>query len=293
MYKASIPGVYDLQKPGGALPLVFDSPHSGTIYPEDFDYACDYAVLESAEDKYVDDLFADVPDHGAALLCALFPRTYIDVNRCEKDIDHDLLEDIWPEESNPSPRSFAGIGLIRRLIRPGTPVYNRTLKAEEVRARIEKYYRPYHQTLENLIHDAQGYYGQVWHINCHSMPSQSAFQNALGRANPFRTPDFVLGDRGGTTCDPDFIHAIRDYLKNLGYRVAINDPYKGVELVRRYSAPAQGRHSLQIEINKALYMNEDTCRKLAKYDVFKRDINRLIGFCTDYVSARLVPLAAD
>lgn len=293
MHKTEIEGIYRLHRPEQPIPLVFDSPHSGHDYPDDFDYACDFDILEKAEDKFVDDLFASAPAHGAPLLCACFPRSYIDVNRCEKDIDHELLEDIWPEESAPTPRSEAGIGLIRRLVRPGLPVYDRTLKSGEIRHRIDTYYRPYHDTLQSLIDDAHMTYGQVWHINCHSMPSHSSFVSSLRRANPFSMPDFVLGDRDGTTCDPQFTRTIRDFLKKQGYSVTINDPYKGVELVQRYSVPANGRHSLQIEINKSLYMNEETCRPHKGYDRFKQDINALIGFLADYAQSRLIPLAAD
>lgn len=293
MYKTEIQGVYHLNKPQNPLPLVFDSPHSGTLYPDDFDFSCDFGILEKAEDKYVDDLFATAPDHGGSLLCALFPRSYIDVNRCEKDIDQELLEELWPEEINPTPRSEAGIGLIRRLVRPGMPVYDRHLKTNEIRHRIETYYRPYHTALDHLIHEAHTAYGQVWHINCHSMPSQSSFVSSLRRANPFQLPDFVLGDRDGTACDPVFTRAVRDFLKNMGYTVAINDPYKGVELVQRYSDPAMGRHSLQIEINKSLYMNEDTNEKTRNYSTLKNDTNKLMSFLSYYVNSNLVPLAAD
>lgn len=290
MQKESVNGIYTLIRPKTGLPLVFDSPHSGTTYPADFDYACDFALLEKAEDKYVDDLFSAAPDYGAALLCAHFPRSYIDVNRCAQDIDMDLLEDAWTDAINPTTRSHAGIGLIRRLVRPGMPLYNRTLKASEIKHRIENYYIPYHDALERAIGDAHYNYGQVWHVNCHSMPTQEA---QSFRATPLKATDFVLGDRDGTTCDLDFTHAVRDFLKGLGYRVAVNDPYKGVELVRRYSNPATGRHSIQIEVARGLYMDERTYKKSRKFEALKTDINRLIGFCAEYVESSRLPMAAD
>ena len=145
--------------------------------------------------------------------------------------------------------------------KPGQPVYDRDLTPAEVRSRIETYYHPYHDVLEKLIEGAHYNFGQVWHINCHSMPSASASRGALNRVNPFQTPDFVLGDRDGTTCDIDFTHFLRDQLKSMGYKVAINDPYKGVELVERYSDPARGRHSIQIEICRSLYIDEETYQK--------------------------------
>ncbi|MEZ5919527.1 MAG: N-formylglutamate amidohydrolase, partial [Alphaproteobacteria bacterium] len=165
--------IYTLTRPETpALPLIFDSPHSGTLYPEDFGYACDFHTLESAEDKYVDDLFASAPAFGAALLCAHFPRSYIDPNRSADDIDPALLAGLWDGALPiaPSPRSDAGIGLIRRLVRPGIPVYDRPLTSAEITARIERYYTPYHEALETLITEAHYNFGQVWHVNCHSMP---------------------------------------------------------------------------------------------------------------------------
>jgi len=289
LQKESVQGVYTLYKPSNPLPLVFDSPHSGRVYPHDFDYACPLDALEKAEDKYVDDLFITAPDHGATLLLAEFPRSYIDVNRCARDLDPHLITDHHKMNSAPTARSHAGIGLIRRLLRPGVPIYNRPVTLAEVQNRLQTYYHPYHETLKALIEGAHYRFGEVWHINCHSMPSQSAGT----RAAPAHAPDFVLGDRDGTTCDLGFTHAVRDFLKGLGYRVAINDPYKGVELVRRYSAPLRGRHSLQIEVAKRLYLNENTNEKLSQYNEVKVDLERLISFCAAYVQDRALPLAAD
>lgn len=295
MHKVSLPGIYRLIRPDNGLPLVFDSPHSGTVYPDDFDYVCDFAQLEKAEDKAVDDLFASAPDYGAAFLAADFPRSYIDVNRCVTDIDEHVLDEPWPETLNPSARSGAGIGLVRRIVRPGLPLYDHPLSVNAIRHRIETYYVPYHAALAGLITDAHDTHGQVWHVNCHSMPPQSSFagQPGMFRAYPARNPDFVLGDRDGTTCSLDFTHALRDHLRHQGYTVAINDPYKGVELVYRYSDPAAGKHSIQIEVCKSLYLEEDLVTKSKNYNALKDELNNLIGFCADYVRAQAMPLAAD
>lgn len=275
-----------------SLPLIFDSPHSGTAYPDDFHFSCDFSELEKAEDKYVDQLFAAAPDYGAALLCATFPRSYIDVNRCATDIDPELLHEPWPHsEIAPSARSDAGIGLIRRLVRPGVPVYDRVLSAREIQNRIENFYTPYHTALEKLIDESHYNFGQVWHVNCHSMPASSARPKNSGRLN--HPSDIVLGDRDGTTCDLDFTHALRDVLKKMGYVVTINDPFKGVELVRRYSNPARGFHSIQIEVNKSLFMNEDTNQKNKNFTRVKDDMEKLMSFCAEYVDSNLLNLAAD
>ena len=280
------------------LPLVFDSPHSGRIYPDDFNHACDQDMMERAEDNHVDTLFADCGKYGASFLKAEFPRTYIDVNRGADDIDLSLFDsaDEWTgTPARPTNRSQAGIGLIRRLLRPGTPLYDRYLSAEEVTHRIEHYYTPYHQALETLTNDAYYNFGQVWHINCHSMPS-AASKNRFTRAplSLFHDePDFVLGDRDGTSCSAHFTRSVRDFLKSLGYRVAINHPYRGVELVRRYAEPSIGKHSLQLEINKALYWNEEKCKPSKKYDAFKQNMDKFVSFCADYVSEQLIDMAAD
>jgi N-formylglutamate amidohydrolase len=286
-------------KPQNPLPLVYDSPHSGTIYPDDFHYSCDFSELRKAEDHYVDELFSSTPRLGAAFLSAHFPRSYIDVNRAACDIDTDLLAHLWPEDTHgkiaPTSRSDAGIGLIRRLVRPGVPVYNRPLSADEIQRRIQTYYNPYHTALESLIDEAHYNFGVVYHINCHAMPASSARPrqplSMIGREA--RVADFVLGNRDGTTCDHDFMSEIRKFLKNMGYNVTINDPFKGVELVRRFSNPARGRHSLQIEINKSLYMDEETGEKSPNYGALKADIEKLTAFTAAYSDSSLGQLAAD
>lgn len=295
-----MPDVFRITRPQGtSLPLIFDSPHSGRDYPGDFDYVCSRPDLESAEDSFVDELFSAAPAHGAALLCALFPRSYIDVNRAEDDIDPGLLgergAEIYPHPINPSARSDAGIGLIRRLVKPGAPVYGRALTYAEIQKRIETYYRPYHDALQKLVDEAHYNFGQVWHVNCHSMPSASAKPRQPLPLNRGRsqTVDFVLGDRDGTTCAPEFTRAIRDYLRSLGYTVTVNDPFKGVELIARHSNPARGRHSLQIEINKALYMDESSGRKTPGFEKLKTDIEKLVKFCAGFAQSRLTSLAAD
>ena len=270
------------------LPLIFDSPHSGTSYPPDFGYAAPLDLLRRAEDAFVDELFAAAPAHGAGLLAALFPRSYIDPNRHEADIDVSLLEGAWPHALAPTKRSRRGMGLIRRILKGDLPVYDRKLSVDEVRARIDNYYRPYHAELEAMLDAAHGSWGQVWHVNCHSM-------RALGR-KPGDPPfggdgkpraDFVLGDLDGEACDADFREAVREGLVGLGYRVVLNKPFKGAELVSRYSDPGSGRHSLQIEINRRLYMDEKKVEKTANFEGLKADIERLIADIAGYVRARV------
>lgn len=273
-----------------SVPLVFDSPHSGTLYPDNYGYSSDLGLLRRTEDLFVDDLFESVPGVGAPLLAAQFARSYIDVNRAEDDIDPDLLDTDWPKSFTPTQRSAAGHGLVHRLIKSGFPIYDRRLSVDEVQNRIEEFYHPYHAALKTLIEDTHYKFGTVWHINCHSMNSLAS---QVGSAFQFQEADFVLGDRDGTSCDQKFTIQIKEFLTDLGYTVYVNDPYKGVELLRRYSNPLMGFNSLQIEINKKLYLNEGTQEKSKKYNQLKDDIKTLCEFLADWTSAQKISQAAD
>jgi N-formylglutamate amidohydrolase len=258
---------HDPEPGAAAVPLVFDSPHSGSIYPADFAYAAPFQVLRRAEDAFVDELFETAPRHGAALLAALFPRSYVDPNRHEHEVDPALMEDEWPHPILPSERSDRGLGVIRRLVRSTVPVYDRRLSAAEIQSRIAAFHRPYHDELAALIDGAHGRHGEVWHVNCHSM-------KAANKGRP--RADFVLGDRDGTSCGAEFTAAVTEALTAMGYRVALNRPFRGAELVIRHGRPREGRHSLQIEINRGLYMDEERIEKTAGFGPLKADIDRLI-----------------
>src|SRR4051812_4469606 len=165
-----IPGVLWRRDPQGArLPLVFDSPHSGSHYPDDFAYRCPLPVLRRAEDAYVDQLYDAAPAHGATLIAALFPRSYIDANRAADDLDPAILA--RPLPSSLRPRPVTRVGLVRRHARPGVAIYDAKLEPEDVLARIERYHKPYHGVLDDSVDGLHREFGAVWHINCHSMPS--------------------------------------------------------------------------------------------------------------------------
>ncbi|HEV8391029.1 MAG TPA: N-formylglutamate amidohydrolase [Dongiaceae bacterium] len=277
-----VPGVLLSRGPiGPALPLVFDSPHSGRDYPEDFGHSVPVELLRRAEDAFVDELIESAPSHGATLLTALFPRSYIDPNRHEHEVDPAMLGEPWPHPILASEKSEMGLGLVRRLIKGNVDIYDRPLSADEILARIEGFHRPYMTELERLLDAAHGSHGVAWHINCHSMRS-------AGRKRGQRIPraDIVLGDRDGTSCGSAFTAFVAETVRGLGYRVALNDPFKGAELVARFGRPDERRHSLQIEINRALYMDEDRIEKRADFASFKQDMDRLIGAIADYVRDR-------
>jgi N-formylglutamate amidohydrolase len=269
---------------GPALPLVLDSPHSGTHYPADFDHLPPRSAVRRAEDTHVEALYAAAPAAGATLIEALFPRAYIDPNRHLCDLDPAVVEEPWPGPLRPSRKTELGIGLVWRLAQNGRPMYARPLSLAEVERRIALFYEPYHAALAEALDECHRRSGAVWHLNCHSMPAVGdALSDDPGRARA----DFVLGDRDATTCEPEFTSFIAATLSGMGYEVAINDPYKGVEIVRRHGRPAQRRHSLQVEVNRRLYMDEATLERTAGFAALQADLTRLIEALAAYVQARV------
>ena len=278
----TIPGIMVVHEPeDDSVPVIFDSPHSGTEYPDDFGCIAPMKDLRSAEDMFVQRLYGEAPRHGATLLAALFPRSYIDPNRSLLDLDADLLDAPWPEPLEPSEKSLRlGSGLVWRTCHPDLDMYERKLTVAEVQRRIETYYKPYHQALCERIEAMRARFGRVFHVNCHSMQSVSNEKSPEGPGK--ERPDFVLGDRDGATCVPEFTALVGDALAGMGYEVTVNDPYKGVELVRAYSDPADRCHSLQIEIKRGLYMDEKTFRSNSGFAALRADITRLIEVICEY-----------
>lgn len=254
--------------------LVLDSPHSGRVMPADFRAALSHEDLRDGEDEYIDELYWPAAELGIPVLAAQFPRTYIDANRHAADIDLDLLDAPWPHHHEPSGKAGIGKALLWRTLDDGRNIYNRQLSVAEVASRIERFHQPYHRTLRQLMDAAHHAHGQVVHINCHSMNAVAGVMGE-GGAGTARA-DFVLGDRHGTTCSAEVTHFVRDQLLAHGYNVKINDPFAGVELVRAYSNPALGRHSLQLEINKRLYMDQGTGLKLAHFAVLQRQLMQML-----------------
>ena len=272
------------EPPGDAIPLVLDSPHSGTDYPLDFEHAAPRAIVRQAEDTFVAELYECAPRYGATLVEALFPRAYIDPNRHIGDIDTELLSDAWSGPVLPSRKTELGIGLVWRLARADVPMYDRKLSAAEISSRITGCYAPYHAAVAAALDRRHAEFGTVWHINCHSMPAiGDAMSDDPGRARA----DIVLGDRDGSTCEPEFTAFAKETLSRLGYRVAVNDPYKGVELVRMHGRPRERRHSLQIEINRMLYMDEATLEKHAGFATLQRKLAQFLESLQSFIRARL------
>ena len=276
---------FDLLPPSAdPVPLVVDSPHSGSEYPGDFGTALAPEKLRQAEDAYVDELYAGAPAAGASLIVARFPRSYIDPNRSLLDIDTSLLEAPWPGPAIASRKTELGVGLIWRVLDSGEAIYARKLSIDEVKRRIVQFHQPYQRAVKRALDEAHQHFGGVWHLNAHSMPAVSGRVSEEGPGKP--RADFVLGDRDGTTCEPEFTALVAEALRSMGYEVKLNDPYKGVELVRAFSDPKANRHSLQVEVNRRLYMDERTGAKSAGFAALKADLDTLLHRVAAYARER-------
>lgn len=265
-------------------PLIFNSPHSGTAYPADLiaSTRLDPVALRRSEDSFVDMLFNDAPQYGAPLLKALFPRAYLDVNREAFELDPVMFEDALPEHVNTrSLRVAAGFGTIARVVADGMAIYREKLPFSEAERRVSALYHPYHNALSDLLSSSIQLFGCAVLIDCHSMPSLGAPQIAADR----RSADIILGDRYGTSCAPLISHTIEEVLRNQGYQVVRNSPYAGGYITDCYGRPGQGQHAVQIEINRALYMDE---KLVAPSDGFSRVKDHMSALIAA-LSQRLTP----
>ncbi len=237
------------------VPLVFASPHSGQNYPNKFiaSSRLDLLSLRRSEDAFMDEVFGSAVEHGAPLLRAHFARAYVDLNREAYELDPDMFDDNLPDYVNTtSVRAAAGLGTIARIVNYGEEIYTDKLKFSEVKKRIDTCYKPYHSALHELIEETRRKFGFCLLIDCHSMPSSCSSSRYCDVQN-----DMVLGDCYGTACAPQVIQSAEQVLSDMGLRVTRNDPYAGGYTTHHYSAPEDGKHALQIEVNRALYMDED------------------------------------
>ncbi|WP_342360947.1 N-formylglutamate amidohydrolase [Terrarubrum flagellatum] len=277
----------DLHRPEEVtLPLVFSSPHSGSVYPPNFveQSRLDARGLRRSEDAFVDSLFKPVVAMGAPLLAARFPRAYLDLNREPYELDPQMFEGRLPPFANTrSMRVAGGLGTIPRVVGESQEIYARRLPAEEATRRVEALYKPYHASLRRLMDQAHAEFGFAILIDCHSMPSTS-----FGKDEPARA-DIVLGDRFGTSCSGMITDSLEAELRNRGLSVLRNKPYAGGFITEHYGRPARSRHAIQIEINRALYMDE---RALARHEGFDRLAVLLADAMRAFGEAPLAYLAA-
>lgn len=243
------------------VPFVFASPHSGRAYPKNFlaQSRLSLNVLRRSEDAFVAELFAFAVERGAPLLAAAFPRAYIDVNRAPTELDAAMFEGPLPiAVDGASPRVGAGLGVIPRVVREGAEIYRGKLSAKEASDRLAMFYRPYHTALAELARETQEHFGVVIVIDCHSMPSAAV------------APEIVLGDRYGVSASPLLMRAAEAAFCAQGFTVARNAPYAGGHTTKLHGHPMAGSHALQIEINRALYMDEDYIRPAPHFPAFAK-----------------------
>ena len=259
------------------LAMVLASPHSGAAYAPEFIAASrlDPLSLRRSEDAYVDELFGAGPRLGAPLLKALFPRAYVDPNREPYELDPDMFSDALPPYANTrSARVAVGLGTIARVVTDGAEIYRGKLPFAEAQRRIEVLYMPYHAQLERLTDETLDRFGRCLLIDCHSMPSVGGpVDRDPGRARV----DMVLGDCHGVACAPIVAERAEAVLRGLGYSVACNNPYAGGFTTRHYGKPALGLHALQVEVNRALYMDERTLARKAYFSTMTTHMTELIA----------------
>ncbi|WEZ82540.1 N-formylglutamate amidohydrolase [Rhizobium sp. 32-5/1] len=240
------------------IPFVFNSPHSGRVYPPAFlsQSRLDAMSIRRSEDHYVDELFHFVTDLGAPLLVAHFPRAFLDVNREPYELDPRMFDGPLPPHANISSlRVAGGLGTVPRLVAENMEIYARRFPVEEALTRIEEIYKPYHACLRRLIARTHVQFGLSVLIDCHSMPGN------IRVAGSSQRPDFIIGDRYGTSASAELSRTAVGLLEDLGFSVARNKPYAGGFITEHYGRPARGLHALQIEINRGLYVDEATLRK--------------------------------
>ncbi len=275
-------------------PFVFNSPHSGRLYPPRFlaMSRLDALSIRRSEDCFVEELFGGAVALGAPMLSANFPRAYLDVNREPWELDPRMFTQALPSYANSrSARVAGGLGTVPRLVGEGLEIYAGKLPLEEAVARVEQIYKPYHDRLSRLLSHTHAAFGIAVLIDCHSMPASVRVGDGRVR------PDFIVGDRFGTACAPALTEAAIAILTGMGYNVAHNKPYAGGFITEHYGRPAQGLHALQIEVNRGLYVNERTCEPTVGFAPLAADMS---CFCAELMAMRqhlldpgAMPLAAE
>lgn len=278
-----VKGVYLYTPPAEPrAPVVFEVPRSGREYPPGFHSSAPFAAVHALTSMYVEEMWGLAPNAGCGLLFATFSNNWIDANRALDDIDPALV-DGWPEPVAPSAKSGRGMGLFHATVKGGFRLHDRKLTVAEARDRIDNYWRPYHDRLAALIFAERRRAGVAFHLSCHSMTTIGpADFHDHGR----RRKEFCLSDLDGATTDPDFMQAIADEIRRLGYGVTFNDPFKGNESIRRHANPRGGVHSVQIEMIRGMYYDEETFEKRPDFDRIRGDLGRIAGRIADYARSR-------
>lgn len=270
-------------------PVVFNSPHSGSIYPRAFLTAArlDHATLRRSEDCFVDDLIAGVVPRGYPMMRAHFPRCYVDVNREPYELDPRMFDGRLPSFANTrSMRVAGGLGTVARVVGDAQEIYDQRISVDDALRRIESLYKPYHRELRKLVTRVQQDFGAALLIDCHSMPSATGSRDDRPRA------DIVIGDRYGTSCVPVVAEVTEKHLQSLGYSVSRNKPYAGGFITEHYGNPSAGLNALQIEFNRALYMDERRFERIASFRKVAADVETLADRLAEIPLEELGPYRA-
>ena len=269
--------------------VLFASPHSGSYYPSelvDRSLLC-RTEIRSSEDAYVDELFSASVRFGAPLLRAVYPRAYVDLNRDSDELDPALIRGAPPSRSNP--RVASGLGVIPRVVANGRAIFRGKISLEEAFARIDNVWHPYHEKLAELIDHGASQFGQMLLLDCHSMPHEALHGTVGGNG----IPDVVLGDRYGTTAASEFMDVVEAAFAAVGFRVARNTPFAGAFTTQRYGKPSRNRHAIQIEVDRSLYMDEQTLKRRPEFTQIQQAITHALGEICIYCQRPSMPLAAE
>lgn len=281
-FNAGDPEHFEVREPARqTIPFVYNSPHSGRCYPESFlaDSNLDSMSIRRSADHYVDDLFADAPELGAPLLAAHFPRAYLDVNREPFELDPRMFDGPLPPYANiGSMRVAGGLGTIPRIVAENMDIYRRKLSVAEGLSRIEAIYKPYHACLRRLIAATHARFGICVLIDCHSMPGNIRLSGSNVK------PDFIIGDRYGTSASAELSRAALSFLSEMGFAAVRNKPYAGGFITEHYGRPVRGLHALQIEINRGLYVDEGTLSKRPEFDAIAAALSLFMRQMADFVA---------
>ena len=262
------------------IPFVFNSPHSGRVYPPSFlaQSRLDAQAIRRSEDHFVDELYASAPALGAPLLLAHFPRAYLDANREPYELDPRMFDGALPPHANTnSLRVAGGLGTVPKIVAENLDIYPGRLPVEEALSRIERLYKPYHACLRRLLSRTHARFGFCVLIDCHSMPGNTRFAGSSLR------PDFIIGDRFGASASAALSDAALSILEDLGFRAVRNKPYAGGFITEHYGRPAKGLHALQIVVNRGLYVDETTLAKKPDFAVLQTAISAFLQDFSDHV----------
>ena len=269
--------------------VIFSSPHSGRDYPAEFLASSPLSALalRSSEDAYVDKLFSRAPLHGAPLLCARAPRAFIDLNRGCDELDPAVVEDVARTAHNP--RISSGLGVIPRVVSGSRVIYAGKITRAEAEARITRHWRPWHASLRGLVNETHARFGEAIVIDCHSMPHE-AIESHARPGQPL--PEVVLGDRFGAAASREVVEQIEAIFAAAGFRVARNSPFAGAYIAQAYGHPVSRKHVVQVEIDRALYLDERKVEPLPTFSAFSIRMNRVVAEIAQ-IGRRALPIAAE